>query len=161
LTFKVADALKAVTVVDDHRQALCREAQLALRAVVGARTLEALLGEKDAVARELDGALRTRVAGIGLEVVSLGIRDVVLPGDMKELMNKVIEAQKAAEAALITRREETAAMRSQANTARLMEQNPTLMRLREIEALEKVAEKGRLSVVVGEGGLAGRVVKLV
>ena len=64
-------------------------------------------------------------------------------------------------AALITRREETAAMRSQANTARLIEQNPTLMRLREIEALEKVAEKGRLSVVVGEGGLAGRVVKLV
>jgi len=44
-------------------------------------------------------------------------------------------------------------MRSQANTARLMEQNPTLMRLREIEALERVADKGRLSVVVGEGGL--------
>jgi regulator of protease activity HflC (stomatin/prohibitin superfamily) len=161
VTFKVADALKAVTAVEDHRQALYREAQLALRAIVGARTLEALLGEKDAVARDLDGALRERVAGIGLEVVSLGIRDVVLPGEMKELMNKVIEAQKAAEAALITRREETAAMRSQANTARLMEQNPTLMRLREIEALEKVAEKGRLSVVVGEGGLAGRVVKLV
>jgi len=81
----------------------------------------------------------------------------MLPGEMKELMNKVIEAQKAAEAALITRREETAAMRSQADTARLMEQNPTLMRLREIEALEKAAEKGRLSVVVG---LAGRVVKI-
>jgi len=135
--------------------------QLALRAVVGARTLEALLGEKDAVARDLDGALRQRVAAIGLEVVSLGIRDVILPGEMKELMNKVIEAQKAAEAALVTRREETAAMRSQANTARLMEQNPTLMRLREIEALERVADKGRLSVVVGEGSLAGRVVKLV
>jgi hypothetical protein len=72
-----------------------------------------------------------------------------------------IEAQKAAEAALITRREETAAVRSQANTARLMEQNPTLMRLREIEALERVADKGRLSVVVGEGGLAGRIVKIV
>lgn len=55
----------------------------------------------------------------------------LVPADMKDLMNKVIEAQKAAEAALITRREETAAMRSQANTARLIEQNPTLMRLRE------------------------------
>jgi regulator of protease activity HflC (stomatin/prohibitin superfamily) len=160
VTFKVVDALKAVTTVEDHRQALYREAQLALRAVVGARTLEALLGEKEAVARDLDGALRQRVAAIGLEVVSLGIRDVILPGEMKELMNKVIEAQKAAEAALITRREETAAMRSQANTARLMEQNPTLMRLR-VEALERVADKGRLSVVVGEGGLAGRIVKIV
>lgn len=161
VTFRVVDPLRAVTAVEDHRQALYREAQLALRAVVGARTLEALLGEKDAVARELDASLGERVKAIGLEIVSLGIRDVMLPGEMKEIMNKVIEAQKAAEAALVTRREETAAMRSQANTARLLEQNPTLMRLREIEALEKVAEKGRLSVVVGEGGLAGRVVKLV
>jgi regulator of protease activity HflC (stomatin/prohibitin superfamily) len=161
VTFKVRDALRAVTAVEDHRQALYREAQLALRAIVGARTLEALLGEKDAVGRELDAALRTRVGEIGLEVVSLGIRDVILPGEMKDLMNKVIEAQKAAEAALISRREETAAVRSQANTARLLEQNPTLMRLREIEALEKVAEKGRLSVMLGEGGLAARVVKVV
>jgi regulator of protease activity HflC (stomatin/prohibitin superfamily) len=161
VTFKVADPLRAVSAVDDYRQALYREAQLALRAIVGARTLEALLGEKEAVARELDGALRTRAADFGLEVVSLGVRDVILPGDMKELMNRVIAAQKAAEAALVTRREETAAMRSQANTARLFEQNPTLMRLRELETLEKVAEKGRLSVVVGEGGLAGRIVKLV
>jgi regulator of protease activity HflC (stomatin/prohibitin superfamily) len=161
VTFKVRDALRAVTAVEDHRQALYREAQLALRAIVGARTLEALLGEKDAVGRELDAALRTRVGEIGLEVVSLGIRDVILPGEMKELMNKVIEAQKAAEAALISRREETAAVRSQANTARLLEQNPTLMRLREIEALEKVAEKGRLSVMLGEGGLAARAVKVV
>jgi regulator of protease activity HflC (stomatin/prohibitin superfamily) len=161
VTFKVADPLRVVSVAPDYRQALYREAQLALRAIVGARTLEALLGEKEAVARELDGALRTRAAELGVVVVSLGIRDVILPGEMKELMNRVIEAQKAAEAALVTRREETAAMRSQANTARLFEQNPTLMRLRELETLEKVAEKGRLSVVVGEGGLAGRIVKMV
>jgi regulator of protease activity HflC (stomatin/prohibitin superfamily) len=161
VTFNVADPLRVVSAAPDYRQALYREAQLALRAVVGARTLEALLGEKEAVARELDGALRTRAAELGVVVVSLGIRDVILPGEMKELMNRVIEAQKAAEAALVTRREETAAMRSQANTARLFEQNPTLMRLRELETLEKVAEKGRLSVVVGEGGLAGRIVKMV
>ena len=161
VTFKVADALRAVTAVEDHRQALYREAQLGLRAAVGARTLDALLADKATVARELDAGLRAAVAALGLDLVSLGIRDVILPGEMKELMNRVIAAQKAAEAALITRREETAAMRSQANTARILAENPTLMRLREIEALEKVAEKGRLSVVVGEGGLAGRVVKLV
>ena len=69
----------------------------------------------------------------------MGIRDVILPGDMKDLMNKVTEAKKAAEANLIARREETAAMRSQANTAKLLADNPTLMRLRELEVLEKVA----------------------
>ena len=98
VTYKVADPVKAVTTVEDHRQALYREAQLALRAVVGTRELDVLLGDKDAVARELDGIVRARVAGFGLEVVALGIRDVILPGEMKDLMNKVTEAKKAADA---------------------------------------------------------------
>jgi regulator of protease activity HflC (stomatin/prohibitin superfamily) len=161
VTFKVADPLKAVTTVEDHRQALYREAQLALRAVVGTRELDALLSDKDAVAKELDGVVRGRAAGFGVEVVALGIRDVILPGEMKDLMNKVTEARKAAEAALITRREETAAMRSQANTARILESSPTLMRLRELEVLERVSEKANLTVVLGEKGLADRVVKLL
>ncbi len=161
VVFKVADPLKAATAVEDHRQALYREAQLALRAVVGTRELDALLSDKDAVGRELDAALRVRAGAFGVEVVSLGIRDVILPGEMKELLNKVTEARKAAEANLITRREETAAMRSQANTARILESNPTLMRLRELEVLEKVSEKAKLNVLVGEKGLTDRVVKLL
>jgi regulator of protease activity HflC (stomatin/prohibitin superfamily) len=161
VTYKVADPLKAVTTVEDYKQALYREAQLALRGVVGTRELDPLLSDKDAVARELDGIVRARVAGFGIEVVSLGIRDVILPGEMKDLMNKVTEAKKAAEAALITRREETAAMRSQANTAKILESSPTLMRLRELEVLEKVSEKANLTVVLGEKGLADRVVKLL
>jgi regulator of protease activity HflC (stomatin/prohibitin superfamily) len=161
VTYRVADPLKAVGTVEDYRQALYREAQLALRGVIGTRELDALLADRDAVARELDGILRARVAGFGLDVVALGIRDVILPGEMKDLMNKVTEARKAAEAALITRREETAAMRSQANTARILEGSPTLMRLRELEVLEKVSEKANLTVVLGEKGLADRVVKLL
>ena len=64
---------------------------------------------------------------------------------MAALMNKVTEAKTAAEASLIVRREETAAMRSQANTAKVQEGNPTLMRLRELEVLEKVAAGGKLT----------------
>jgi len=161
VTYKVADPLAAVTTVEDCRQALYREAQLALRGVIGTRELDVLLSDKDAVARELDGIVRARVAPFGVEVVGLGIRDVILPGEMKDLMNKVTEAKKAAEAALITRREETAAMRSQANTAKILESSPTLMRLRELEVLEKVSEKANLTVVLGEKGLADRVVKLL
>jgi regulator of protease activity HflC (stomatin/prohibitin superfamily) len=165
VTYLVSDAVKAVQSSADYAQALYREAQLAVRAVVGGRELDALLSDKDAVARELDGIVRTRVAGVGIEVVSLGIRDVILPGDMKDLMNKVTEAKKAAEASLITRREETAAMRMQANTAKILESSPTLMKLRELETLEKVADKANLTVVLGgnglEQGLANRVVKLL
>ena len=80
---------------------------------------------------------------------------------MRTLMNRVTEARKAAEANLIVRREETAAMRSQANTAKILESNPTLMKLKELEVLEKVADKANLSVVLTETGLSDRVLKLV
>ena len=105
--------------------------------------------------------MRRRAGELGLEIVSVGIRDVILPGEMKDLMNKVTEAKKAAEANLIARREETAAMRSQVNTAKLLEGNPTLMRLRELEVLEKIIASGKLNVVLGEKGLADRVVNLL
>ncbi|HLX62931.1 MAG TPA: slipin family protein [Planctomycetota bacterium] len=161
VTYRIADALKAVATVDDYKQALYREAQLALRAVIGSRELDALLVEKDAVAKELEGLVKNRAAALGLEVTALGIRDVILPGEMKDLLNKVTEARKAAEAALITRREETAAMRMQANTAKILETSPVLMRLRELEVLEKISGKSNLKIVLGERGLVDRVSKML
>ncbi len=153
------------------RQSIYRETQLALRAAVGNRELDMFLSgqagnEKDNLIEELESSVRDRAGELGLEVVSIGIRDVILPGDMKDLMNKVTEAKKAAEANLIARREETAAMRSQANTAKLLADNPTLMRLRELEVLEKIAGNGKLNIVLGprvqEGdGLTDRVVNLL
>ncbi|MEX1028291.1 MAG: slipin family protein [Candidatus Paceibacterota bacterium] len=161
VTYRIADARKAVSSTDDVRQALYRETQLALRAIVGVRDLDVFLSDKDVVAQEIEQAVRRRAGELGLSVVSVGIRDVILPGDMKDLMNKVTEAKKAAEANLISRREETAAMRSQANTAKLLADNPTLMRLRELEVLEKIASAGHLNIVLGEKGLAERVVNLL
>ncbi len=114
-----------------------------------------------AVTAELLTAVRRRAVEFGVEVVTLGIRDIILPGEMKDLMNKVTEAKKAAEANLITRREETAAMRSQANTAKLLENNPALMRLRELESLEKIAGNSKLNVILGDKGLTDRVVNLL
>lgn len=161
VTYRVADARKAVCAAEDAKQALYREVQLALRAVVGVRDLDALLADKDVVAREVEETLRARAAELGMEVLSAGVRDVILPGDMKELMNKVTEARKAAEANLVTRREETAAYRSQANTAKLLADNPVLMRLRELESLEKIASAGHLNVMLGEKGLTDRIVNLL
>jgi regulator of protease activity HflC (stomatin/prohibitin superfamily) len=161
VTYRVTDARLSVNVADDARQALYRETQLALRALIGARELDAFLGDKDGVIQELEQAIRRRVSALGLEVITVGIRDVILPGEMKDLLNKVTEAKKAAEANLIARREETAAMRSQANTAKLLQDNPTLMRLRELEVLEKVAASAKLNVVLGDKGLTERVVNVL
>jgi regulator of protease activity HflC (stomatin/prohibitin superfamily) len=161
VTYRVVDARLALSVVDDARQALYRETQLVLRALLGARELDQFLADKDGVVEELADGLRRRVPAIGLELIAAGIRDVILPGEMKELLNKVIEAKKAAEANLIARREETAAMRSQANTAKLLADHPMLLRLRELEALEKVAASAKLSVVLGDKGLTERVVNVL
>lgn len=161
LTYKVDDPVKSVTLVSEPEQSIYREVQLALRAVVGTRSLDSLLEDKDAVVAELSELVAPRLEAMGFRHLGLGIRDIILPGEMRQLLNQVTEARKAAEANLITRREETAAVRSQLNAARLLESNPTLMRLRELEVLEKVAEKSNLNVVVGEGGLADRVVKLL
>jgi len=160
-TYRVPDPRRAVCTTDDYKQALYREAQLVLRAVVGARELDALLADKESVSSEAAALLAPHAEGLGLQITALGIRDLILPGDMKELMNKVIEARKAAEANLVTRREETAAFRSQANTAKLLADNPTLMRLRELEVLEKVITGGKLSVVLGEKGLSERILNLL
>ncbi len=98
VTYKVVDARRSVSVVQDARMALYREAQLALRAVVGTRELDTLLGDKDIVAKELVEMLRERAGSYGLTLVALGIKDVILPGEMKTLLNQVMEARKAAEA---------------------------------------------------------------
>jgi regulator of protease activity HflC (stomatin/prohibitin superfamily) len=161
VTYRIVDPARAVSATDDVRQALYRDVQHALRDAIAARELDALLAGKDEVSREVEAALRGRAAELGLALTSVGIRDLILPGDMKELMNKVTEAKKAAEANLIARREETAAMRSQANTARLLVEHPTLMRLRELEVLEKIAAGGQLKVVLGEKGLTERVTNLL
>jgi regulator of protease activity HflC (stomatin/prohibitin superfamily) len=161
VAYRIADPLRSVTEVDGASQALYRSAQLALREAVGAKDLDTLLAGKDALAAEVAQALQPRATELGMTVVTAGVRDLILPGDMKDLMNKVTEAKKAAEASLITRREETAAMRMQANTAKILESNPTLMKLKELEVLEKVAHKANLTVLLGEDGLTSKVMKLV
>jgi regulator of protease activity HflC (stomatin/prohibitin superfamily) len=77
----------------------------------------------------------------GARVGEIGLKDVVLPGEMRDILNKVVTAEKQSQANLIRRREETAATRSLLNTAKLMEDNPLLVRLKEMETLEKIAEK--------------------
>ena len=140
---------------------LYRLVQFAIREAVADRTLDEVLSAKNTLDAELRAYVRERIAETGIEVTELGVKDVILPGEMKELLNKVTEAKKAAEANLIVRREETAAMRSQANTAKLLQDNPTLMRLRELEALEKVAASAKLNVVLGDKGLTERVVNVL
>lgn len=161
VSYRVVDALKGYLEVGDVTQALYREAQLAIRSVIGRVTLDEFLEDKTPVAVKLENVIRDRGRSFGLELIAFGIRDLILPGEMKVLLNRVVEAKKVAEASLITRREETAALRSQANTAKILESNPTLLRMRELESLEKIAQTSNLTVVLGDEGLTNRVTKMI
>ncbi len=161
VVYRVADTLQAVTAAKDADGALYREAQLALRSAVGTRTLDTLLADKEVLGSELATSLAKRVRPLGLEILSVGLRDVILPGDMKTILNQVILAQKEAEANLIKRREETAAARSQANTARLLAENPVLARMKELEKLQDILAGAKTTFVFGGGELATQVRTLV
>ena len=135
------------------RQQRVHEFQSAREAVT-TRTLDELLVTRDELSRVMTPAVRERADGVGLELIELGVKDVVLPGEMKELLNKVIQAQKEAEANVILRREETGATRSMAQTAKVLSENPLLMRLKELEAYKELAAKvGQVHLVLGDGAL--------
>ncbi len=160
-TYQVADPVKARQKLVDFTGYLYRELQFALRAAIGTRTLDALLGNKGELDQVIFEVVRAKVAQFGIEVASVGVKDVILPGDMKAILNQVVEAEKAAQANLIKRREETAATRALLNTARLMDENPVLMRLKELEILEKVTEKiDKMTVFGGLDGVLQDVVKI-
>lgn len=128
------------------------------------RTLDDILAARDTIDAEVRAYVTERATDMGIEVGEIGVKDVILPGDVRELLNKVVEAEKVAKANLIRRQEETAATRSLLNTAKLMDDNPTLMRLKELEALEKLVEKvGRIDLHTGDGagGFDALLTKLV
>ena len=159
--YRVTDPERAVSTVKDFEEALHRALQLAFRKTLGAMTLDRLLAEKVTVDAEAAKAVRAEMAAIGVEVGAIALKDVILPGEMREILTSVVAAEKEAEANVIRRREETNATRSLLNTAKVMAENPVMLRLKELEALESIAGKvERLTVHNGTEGLMTDIVRL-
>ena len=151
--WRIVDPRKAVAGATDVAQTLYKVTQFAIREAVAARTLDDILAARDRLDGELKAFVAARTDALGVTVDELGVKDVILPGEIRELINKVVEAERTAKANLIRRQEETAATRSLANTAKLMEDNKLLLRLKELESLEKLVEKvGRIDLhATGQG----------
>lgn len=160
-TYRIANAQQVLFKLHDFRNFVYLRFQLALRESVGAQTLDALLENKDSLNTEVFQRVDRLLGEYGITLHGVGVKDIILPGDMKVILNQVVEAQKAAEANLIKRREETQAMRSLHNTAKLMDGNPVLLRLKELEALERVTERvNQLTVFGGLDGVLNGLVRL-
>ncbi|MCI8670265.1 MAG: slipin family protein [Lachnospiraceae bacterium] len=145
--YKITDYTKVLTEIDDYEEQLHLAAQLALREYTGRYTIDELLENKDEISAQVFEKLKRKAAEFYVDITDAGIRDIILPGEIREIMNSVLVAEKRAQANVITRREEVASTRSLLNTAKLMDENRTLYKLKELEYLERICENvGNISV---------------
>ena len=145
--YKVRDAVEFTSAVSDLKGQLYSAVQLVIREIVGNYKLDEILEARERISGEIYEALKEREGMFCVNFLSAGIKDIILPGEIREIMNSVLVAEKAAQANVISRREEVASTRSLLNTAKLMDENKTLYKLKELEYLERICEKvGEISV---------------
>ena len=145
--WKITDYVKIYENFPNITQSLYTAARLALRDFLGGKTMDELLADRENIGNEVLEELKKRSADMYVEIISAGIVDVILPGEISSIMNSVLAAEKRAQANVITRREEVASTRSLLNTAKLMDENATLRRLKELEYIERICEKvGEITV---------------
>jgi len=160
-SYQIDEVLKTLSQVKKPEDFLYRELQFGLRVAVGTQKLDELLEDKQLLDNKVLAYIQEKALPLGITITTVGIKDIILPGDMKTILNQVVEAEKSAQANSIRRREETGATRSLLNTAKVMENNPTALRLKELETLEKITDKiGSLSVYGGLDGVLNELVKI-
>lgn len=151
--YRVTDYVRILTEIDDYKEQLHVVAQLALRECVGKYKLDEILESKDELSTYVFNKLKEKEAELFLEIKDAGIKDIILPGEIREIMNTVLIAEKKAQANVISRREEVASTRSLLNTAKLMEENRTLYKLKELEYTERICENVGNITLNGNGDM--------
>lgn len=154
--YQVTDILKALTENKEYDKQLYTLMQLVSREYIGKLTLDELLGKRNDIASEIQAVIAPQVASLGVSLLEFGVKDIILPGDLRNIMNQVLIAEKNAQANIIMRREETASTRSLLNTAKLMEENQMLFKLKEMEYVEKIADKINSISLSGGNDLAAQ-----
>jgi regulator of protease activity HflC (stomatin/prohibitin superfamily) len=133
--FQVVDPNLAVNKSANFRGSLYLTLQMALREIVGTEKIEVLLGNRATISTRLMELASGKASELGLKLISADVKDIMFPGEMKKAFAQVVKAQKEGQAALERARGETAALRSLANAARAMDDNPNLLQLRALQAL--------------------------
>jgi regulator of protease activity HflC (stomatin/prohibitin superfamily) len=160
--YRITDPVRLHNELQDYQKQIYVTLQLALREMVGRFRLDEVLEQKESIAEKVFEFLKTKESLLFVEFLEAGIKDVILPGEIRDIMNTVLVAEKKAQANVITRREEVASTRSLLNTARLMDENKTLYKLKELEYLEKICDNvSNISVSSASGLLEqlGTVIK--
>ncbi|MGN0583247.1 MAG: slipin family protein [Oscillospiraceae bacterium] len=159
--YRVTDYIKSYTEVDDFEELIHVAAQLALRDYTGKHKLDEILANKEEMSRYVLERLKEKEECFYAEIFDGGVKDIILPGEIRDIMNTVIAAEKRAQANVITRREEVASTRSLLNTAKLMDENQTLYRLKELEYIERICENAGSINLNGGGDILAQLTSLI
>ncbi len=150
-SYRLTEFEKAFREIRDYASQFYTAVQMVVREQIASGTLDDLLTQRDVITAAITERLKAKAADLYIEVIETGIRDIILPGEVRDIMNTVLIAEKRAQANVITRREEVASTRSLLNTAKLMDENKTLYKLKELEYLERICENvGNISVSGGD-----------
>jgi regulator of protease activity HflC (stomatin/prohibitin superfamily) len=152
VTYQVADPAKAAHETQNWTGDIYNAAQLALRAVIGAVTVEALLAQRLDIGAQLLARVQPEAVKIGVNVLALEVKDVMFPADLKRAFADVLKAKQEGQAALERARGESASLRNLANAARVLEGNPALMNLRLMQSLTSAQNAGNTLVLGVPGG---------
>lgn len=153
--YRITDCTRILTEIDDFTEQLHVAAQLAMRDYVGKYKLDDILANKEQMSEYIFERLKQKEKELFVEISDAGVKDIVLPGEIRNIMNTVLIAEKKAQANVITRREEVASTRSLLNTAKLMDENKTLYKLKELEYIERIcANVGSINIGGGSNILA-------
>ncbi len=136
VNFKVEDPFKALNSTFNYSESLYAILQLELRDLFGATPIDELLVKRKQIGETLFEKSKEKAADLGLLLLSADIKDIMFPGELKNIFAQIINARNEGLAALERARGESASLRNLANTAKLLENNPALLQLRILQALE-------------------------
>jgi len=177
--FRVREAESAIHNVSSYEERIYEDVQLAARRFLASRELDAILSDRNEISDNVKINVSEAAMGYGVEIIRADVKDLVFPGNLREIMNQVLETERRAEAKLIEARKEAEAnqVKARAETeraiakleaeraqlrisaeaeqekariqlqtdieqARAMAEYPVLLRLRQIEALQEMAQRG-------------------
>lgn len=135
VSFRIVDPYKATVEALNVQEEIYLHVQVQLRDLVGAIPVEELLTKRKSISDLLLENSRARAAELGLELVMVSIKDVMFPGELKNIFAQVVNARYEGLAALERARGETAALRNLANAAQMIKDNPALYQLRVLQSI--------------------------
>lgn len=134
---KVIDPEVAIHQTQDYLSAVYLELQQALRMVIGEKSIDQIMESRQSIGEAIEALVTEKLKAIGIEITSVGIKDLTFPGSLKQTFAQVVSARQEGMAALERARGETAALRNLANGAKILENNPQLLQLRTLQALNQ------------------------